>query len=70
MDFFAYNPRTKELISTDSLKNLVGAVRRSCVGPWIIAGGAICYSPSEIIRFAQLEPGAEWLHRSLAELQG
>ena len=69
MEFVAYNPQTGIQINAADLRSLCEAVRRWSEGPWFIAGGVIVYSSSELVRFAPLETGAEWLYRPLSELK-
>lgn len=68
MEFVAYNPQTGVMISGDRFRAVYEAVRWS-EGPWFIAGGVIVYSSSELVRFAPLETGAEWIYRPLSELK-
>lgn len=73
MEFVAYNPQTGIQINAADLRSLCEAVlrrlRRWSEGPWFIAGGVIVYSSSELVRFAPLETGAEWIYRPLSELK-
>lgn len=73
MEFVAYNPQTGVMICGDRFRAVYEAVRCNCrswsEGPWFIAGGVICYSPSDFVRFAPLETGAEWIYRPLSELK-
>ena len=73
MEFVAYNPQTGVIISRRSFRAVCAAVRRECrrwnEKPWFIAGGVLCYSPSDFVRFAPLETGAEWIYRPLSELK-
>lgn len=65
MEFVAYNPQTGIQINAADLRSLC----RWSEGPWFIAGGVIVYSSSELVRFAPLETGAEWIYRPLSELK-
>lgn len=73
MDFFAYNPQTGVMICGGNFRAVYEAVRCNCrswsEGLWFIAGGVIVYSSSELVRFAPLETGAEWIYRPLSELK-
>lgn len=73
MEFVAYNTQTGVMISSESFRAVYEAVQHECrgwsSGPWFIAGGVICYGPSDLVRFAPLETGAEWIYRPLSELK-